>query len=262
MSICVPEPSADPVMIRAYHGEHKGATAFFRNRPFLQTLTQLLAGVCRQRCRILVHACSVGAEPYSLAMWWVNHVRPQSPLDIEILATDIDAEFLQFAGRGEYPASLLAGMTPREQGWFERSGENIRVPDEARRLVRFLEPRSFVDEGPGEEFDAVMVMNALTYVSPAEQQLALRRMASCARHALGLTAFHPDTIRADIEGSGFEPWMENHRQIHEAWGDRLAKGPVMPGTPEYSWRLPPYSAETPDYAYRFGAIFVRARRGE
>lgn len=251
---------ADPVMIRAYNGGHKGATAFFRNRPFLDTFFSTLIPLCEGRIRILVHASSVGAEPYSLALWWLHRVLPSALGDagIDIVATDIDPGFLAFAQTASYPEALRAGMSPEEQSWFEAVDGKIVVPPEARKLVRFLDAMSFVDGDPGEAFDAVLVMNALTYVSAMDQSMALDRWASYTKHVLATTAFHPDSIMNDLVRSGFAPCMDNHRQIHESWGDRLAKGPVAPESPDYSWRLPPYDTSVSDYAYRYGAIFLRA----
>lgn len=251
--------SAEPMMIRAYNDGHKGATAFFRNRPFLETFFFALKPVCQGRIKILVHASSVGAEPYSLALWWLHRVRSGWPgeVDIDIAATDIDSGFLAFAQQATYPDALLAGMSAEEQSWFDTSDGKLVVPVEARRLVRFLEPMSFVDGDPGEVFDAVLVMNALTYVSAADQALALSRWAGYTRHVLAVTAFHPDSIMSDLVRSGFVPCTEKHRQIHEAWGDRLAKEPVPPDSPEYSWRLPPYDTPAADYAYRYGSVFLR-----
>lgn len=59
-------------MMRAYNGGHKGAAAFFRNRPFLETFFPALVSRCESPIKVLVHACSLGAEPYSLAQWWVH----------------------------------------------------------------------------------------------------------------------------------------------------------------------------------------------
>ena len=89
-------------------------------------------------------------------------------------------------------------MTPEEQDWFVRDGEGICIPSAARQLVRFLEPMSFVDGNPGEQFDAVLVMNALTYVTVEEQARTISRLADYTRQVLALTAFHPDSIRDDL----------------------------------------------------------------
>ena len=90
---------AQPVMIRVYNDGHKGATAFFRNRPFLDALFAVLRQRCHHRVRILVHASSIGAEAYSLALWWFNRILPHwhGEIDLDIAATDIDTAFLAFA---------------------------------------------------------------------------------------------------------------------------------------------------------------------
>jgi hypothetical protein len=253
-----PDQNTAPVMLRAYNDGHKGATAFFRNRPFLETLFGALDLARKDRVRIFVHACSIGAEPYSLALWWLHQVQPAHPgVTLEIVATDIDPEFLHVAQQGCYPEQILSGMTEQERGWFLRDGEAVVVPDAARALVRFVTPMNFVTDGPAEQFDVVLIMNALTYVTEQEQGTALFNAARYARRMLCITAFHPDSIRDDMERIGFSPCPINHREIHEAWVERLFTEAVEPGHPDYSWRLPPYDISRVDYGYRFGVIFHR-----
>ncbi len=250
---------AEPVILRAYNDGHTGATAFFRNRPFLDALFDELGRIARPRYKILAHACSLGAEPYSIALWWLNSANAalRGAATLDVAATDVDSQFLEYAERGDYPETVLAGMTRREQSWFVRRGDSVAVPTKARRLVRFLAPSSFVEADIVEDFDAVLIMNALTYVSPEQQSATIRRWSAHCR-LLGVTAFHPDSIRGDIDAIGFEPCDVNHREIHEAWGDRLAQAPVPRDRPDYSWRLPPYETSSPDYRYRYGALFRRA----
>lgn len=246
-----------PLMLRAYNKGNKGATAFFRNRPFLDTFCESVLKQKKSPCRVLVHASSVGAEPWSLALWWAHKILPLSGVGIEIFATDLDSDFLTIAQNGVYPKEILSGMSAEEMSWFDLTEHAVKIPDAIRPSVRFLNAMSFVDGQVDLPFDAVLIMNALTYVSPAEQSLALQKAAASACRVIGATAFHPDTIRADLEPLGFEPCATAHRQIHEAWGDRLVGHPITPGTPEYSWQLPPYDTETPDAAWRFASLFVR-----
>lgn len=248
---------ADPVMVRAYAGDHKGATAFFRNRPLLRVATAFLASKCPDVCRVLFHACSVGAEPYSLACWWHLERRDHRLGRLEISATDIEPSFLRVAEIASYPNGVVQGMTPRERELFVQDGSGLRVADEVRSMVRFLPATSFVDGQVDGEFDAVFVMNALTYVSAEQQSAAIARCAASARHLLGLTAFHPETIKRDVGSAGFAPLVTSHREIHEAWGDRLVNGPVAPASNEYSWQLPPYDTPTIDREWRYGSLFIR-----
>lgn len=150
-------------------------------------------------------------------------------------------------------------MNQNEQSWFIQERGNIIIPDKARAIVRFLNPMSFVDGNPEEKFDAVLVMNALTYVTTEEQSTTLNTISSYTSHIIGATAFHPDSIKDDMVRAGFSPKMENHREIHESWGDRLTEIPIPRNSPEYSWRLPPYTHSIEDYDYRFGALFERKK---
>jgi hypothetical protein len=245
----------EPVMLRVYQGGNKGATAFFRNRALLATLMDELSALRRPRVSILVHAASIGAEPYSLALWHLN--RGASKFALEVHATDINASFLATAQKGEYSADLARGLTPEELGWFEPGQSVLRIPAAAKALVKFLPPMDFVRQRPAGQYDAVLIMNALTYVTPAQQTMAIANAARCCGSLLGLTAFHPDSIRGDIEAVQFEPVMTNHQAIHESWGDRLTDEPIDPRSPEYSWKLPRNYAGVTDQAWRLGALFRR-----
>jgi len=91
-------------MLRVYHGDKKGATAFFRNRAFLEQVVNLLKNLDKKQARVLFHACSIGAEPYSFAAWSLLH-----GIDVMIDATDIVPDFVQAAREGVYPLSALGG---------------------------------------------------------------------------------------------------------------------------------------------------------
>jgi len=249
---------AKPVMIRAYSGVNKGATAFFRNRPFLRTLATELGQRCPERPRVFFHACSIGAEPYSLAIWYLNDAASTGRPAPAIFATDIAPAFLEMARAAQYPRSILTGMTDKERRWFEPAANGlVRVSAAVRKLVEFAPPQSFMNPLGGDLYDAVLAMNALTYVTPAEQTQAIRTMAGSARHLLGLTAFHPDTIRADIESIGFAPVLAGQREIHGGWGDRCVAVSPPAGTPEYSWQLQHFDTALPDREFRYCSLFAR-----
>lgn len=247
--------NAAPVMLRAYHEGYKGATAFFRNRPFLDEFFRLLSTKCGRECFVLVHASSIGAEPYSLAMWWLNRAQ-QRNINLTIHATDLNGTFLEIARRGVYPPVILEGMNPEERSWFRVDGEGVHVPKQAKRLIQFLPPMSFVDGSPPGSYDAVLVMNALTYVTPRQQSAAVRNLARQTKHILALTAFHPDTIQQDLQENGLCSHSAEMEAIHNAWGDRLANRPIDPASEEYSWKLPPFDLSIPDAGFRYCSLFT------
>jgi hypothetical protein len=166
-------------------GIYNGATAFFRNKPLLDTLTPLLTG----NPRVLFHAVSIGAEAYSFAIHCKRH-----GINATIHATDINERFLGYA--------------------------KTHVPAEPMLPVTFLPPMSFEDT-PEDEYDFVFVNNAFTYVSPEVQSRAIANISTYNTGYLITTAFHQDTIRGDL--ISYMPILDNIEQIHNAWSDRLSK---------------------------------------
>lgn len=257
--IPIVDPQPDKTMLRVYSGASKGATSFFRNRPLLLALMRLCGDYPKHNIKVLFHAGSIGAEAYSFATYCRMTGIDRSH-DIQIFATDIDADFLAFARAARYPESILAPMTEQERTYFAALDDGFVGPSEAvRNMVRFLPPLSFVDAVSDEAFDFVFVMNAITYVTEAEQSIALRNIASYNCAYLVTTAFHPDSIESDLTRNGYQPVPTDLEQIHKAWGERIRAGdPPSHGSPEYSWVLPPFS-RSPGFEYRFCAIFRKSR---
>lgn len=245
---------SDVFMLRVYEGDKIGVTAFFRNRPFIDTFFRLLTRETRTP-RIFIHSCSVGAEPYSMAAAAEN-----LGVDLEIETSDIEPKFLETARKGEYPADILTPMTEAERRWFVSAGpDRVQVKDQLRRRIKFLPPMSVLDPLPS-TYDAVLAMNVLTYVGPTLQGEAISTMARSSRHLLCLTTFYPDTIKADLTAADFYPVEVNLEAIHVGWGERIKRPTEVPrpGTRDKSWMLPPYDRNAPDAEWRFCAIFRRA----
>ncbi len=244
----------EPVMLRLYEGDKKGATAFFRNRIFLKTAVAQLKALGKPKVRVLFHACSGGAEPYSFAVY-----AAMAGLEIEIDATDIVPSFVELAKMGEYPNVAVPGMLDEEKAYLhidDRQGIFKPRPDIMAR-VNFLEPASFCDFTTEKRYDAVFIMNALTYVNRNQQTVAIRKAARIADHYLFMTSFHLDTIREDIDRVDFVPVADNAAQIHAGWGDRIRLAIPDTGDDSYNWAIPPYTAQVEDKDYKFCAIFAR-----
>jgi CheR methyltransferase, SAM binding domain len=242
-------------MLRAYSGSQRGATAFFRNRPLLETLGDLLRDHPGPELRVLFHAASIGAEPYSFVMHAIlsGLIRRFA---LRISATDINPEFLSYAEAAVYPEAVLSSLAPAERSFFEPAESGtVRVRSDVRERVTFLPARSFVDATFADSFDLVFVLNALTYVTPQQQHEALLRISAYNTDLLVMSAFHPDTVREDLDAAGYVPVKDRIGQIHDSWGGRIRHGkPALPGSPQYSWTVPPF-VDTPGGEYRFGSIF-------
>jgi len=242
-------------MLRVYDGDKIGATAFFRNRPLLETLTRLFRARGERTLDVLFHASSIGAEPYSLAAYAaISGLAAEVQLNIH--ATDINPNFLERAKQALYPDEILAGMTAEERACFEpHEAGTIRVREDIRARVTFLPAASFVDFTSEQQFDVVFVLNALNYVTPEQQTTTMHNIARYNRWLLVTTAFHPDSIESDMVACGYAPIDDNIEAIHNGWIGRVRPSTVVqPGSPEYSWVLPAFS-QVEDYRYRFCALF-------
>jgi hypothetical protein len=230
-------------------GDKIGRTDFFRNPAFFRALVDMLRS--RKAPRVLVHAAAMGAEPYSLVM----AARLAGLHDIRVEATDIEPTFLEMAREGVYGSDCLNKVPAEARAFFLPGPERdtVAVAREIRAAVRFLEPASFVDFETSETYDAVLALNALTYVSREDQRKAILRMAGYAHSYLGLTAASPVVIKQAVEDAGFEPvgrrdWL----QIYYGWHDRIR---LRPGRRE--WALPVLPFLMQDWRFSACSLFRR-----
>ncbi len=249
-----------PVRLRPATDQRIGTTAFFRNRPLLDTLCKRIAALDPGPISVLFHACSIGAEVYSFLI--ALRLHPQlAKRDVRVVAGDIEPSFVEFARAAVYPRVVLDGMSPDEKKFFEVVDEqNVRVVEHLRTLVSFLPAVSYTDFTTHDEFDVVFLLNALLYVPGAAQSTTLDQISRYNRSLLVTTGFHFDRIRHDMERNGYRPLSDGARAIHDAWldrrRDRTNPDEIIPGMIFHTWSLPPFS-EIEDVAYVYCALFEK-----
>ncbi len=236
-----------------------GTTAFFRNRAFLEALGEEIAELdCGGRpVSIMSHACSVGAEPWSLAI----HLLSSHPgLDFQIVASDLSPKFIAFAKQGLYPNGADRGMTDAERRFLELHPDGgFNIGPEARQRVTFTQPTSFVHLIPSMQFDVVTLCNALVYVPAEAQARAIQRISGYNRAIFAVTGGHRETIAEDLEAAGYDPVMRQFERVHAGWVDRhgdeaLRKAMPLPANIFEDPFLDPID-DRPGRRYRHGAIF-------
>lgn len=90
--------------------------------------------------RIWIPSCGTGEEAYSIAMLLLEHFQSYGrPANVQIFATDSDANSVRIARAGVFQENALAGVSlPRIQRFFQRSGPNqLRVNAALRDCVVF-----------------------------------------------------------------------------------------------------------------------------
>lgn len=133
----------------------------------LPEAVQRSRGTCKRDLRIWCAAASTGEEPYTLAMWMMNHMGASyATWDAGILATDLSREALTTATKAVYPNPALERLP---QDWRARyftalPGGRSRVCDELRAEVMF---RKFNLSSPSlpfrTPFDVIFCRNVMIY---------------------------------------------------------------------------------------------------
>ncbi|MDR3376287.1 MAG: CheR family methyltransferase [Ancalomicrobiaceae bacterium] len=133
-------------------------------------------------------ACSVGAEPYTLAMVLDDFAADHGPMSFFILATDLSTEVLASARQGIYPLSMLdpvpAEMRRRylriSDGTRPARGPLARIIPELRSVVGFARMNLMDASYPvGDPMHIIFCRNVLIYFDKAAQANVLRRLSDC-----------------------------------------------------------------------------------
>lgn len=130
--------------------------------------------------RIWSAPCSSGEEPYSLAMWLLEHWPQVDDYDIEIVGSDIDTHALELARQGIYGKRALMRLPQDVIGrYFEAlAGERWRIIAQLRDSVRFapvnlVEPEQTRRHGA---FDVIFCRNVLIYFDDASRRIAAENL--------------------------------------------------------------------------------------
>lgn len=115
--------------------------------------------------------CSIGAEPYSLAI-----LAEEAGIGkYGILATDLDVLALDKAKIGAYPANLLKNIPAGLVRKYFRDTENgFAIRDELKRNITFKLQNLLTDTFAG-GFDIILCRNVFIYFTQAAQEELIRR---------------------------------------------------------------------------------------
>ena len=158
-------------------------TGFFRQPRHFDIAAGHARRVAAQRgqARLWSAAAATGEEPWSLAMALLDVFRQEEP-PASILATDVDAEALAAADRGEYSEATVGAISLGQRERYFRESQAARtwsVAPEVRRLVEFralnLTGLTWPVKGP---FDVIFCRNVLMYLEAGHRYAVLERMAS------------------------------------------------------------------------------------
>ncbi|WP_371365297.1 Chemotaxis protein methyltransferase [Sporomusa rhizae] len=124
------------------------------------------------RLNIWSAGCSIGAEPYSLAIM-LNEITPHTKH--RILATDLDVEMLAKAKQGSYASNELKNIPPaRLNKYFKQTDGIVTINEDMRSRVEFQRHNLLVDKFET-GFDLILCRNVVIYFTEEAKDALYRR---------------------------------------------------------------------------------------
>jgi chemotaxis protein methyltransferase CheR len=160
-------------------------TTFFRDSEFFRRLgTEIFPALIKargaeKRLRIWSAACAAGQEPYSLAMMLDRLGLLSEGWTIDIIATDISAEAIARAERGQYSYfEIQRGLSVTDlTAWFQADDIGHGIAAHIRRMVTFRRFNLLDSYGWLDDIDLVLCRNVLIYFDGATRASVLERIA-------------------------------------------------------------------------------------
>jgi len=150
-------------------------TYFFRNEPQFEAFEKHLIPEIvqsrkyngRSKIKIWSAASSSGEEAYTLAMIFLDKLKPRFPdLAVEIVGTDISQSVIETAKRGVYKDYSIRNMPEYYlKKYFSVEDGKYHVHDSVKQLVRF-EKQNLIDQSRMRfmrNFDVIYCCNVLIY---------------------------------------------------------------------------------------------------
>lgn len=151
-------------------------TEFFRNPELFKELEKNLKIYLENtdKLKIWSAACSIGCEPYSVAMI-VNDINSNGRNNI--LATDIDNTILQKAKKGEYSEADLKNVNDsyRRKYFKEENGKYI-VDSRLKSIVNFKKHDLILDNYE-KDFDLIICRNVIIYFKNEAKKEIFRKFS-------------------------------------------------------------------------------------
>jgi two-component system, chemotaxis family, CheB/CheR fusion protein len=157
-----------------------GVTNFFRDPDAFKVLKeQVLPALLKNKkpdslIRVWTVGCSTGEEAYSMAILFSEAMGlVKQHFDIQVFASDIDAQAVDYARLGIYPDSIAADVSPeRLNQYFIKEDNRFKVRRQIRDMVVFA-VQNVIKDPPFSKIDLVSCRNLLIYMDSDLQKKVL-----------------------------------------------------------------------------------------
>jgi chemotaxis protein methyltransferase CheR len=179
-------------------------TDFFREPKHFEFMEQVglpeLAAAGHRRLRLWSAACSIGAEPYTMAMVMQDFVESRSGIDYRILATDLSTDVLGAARRGVYPRDMIQPVPAEMQRRYvmvsrDAGRGEVRIHPRLRSAIGFAR-MNLMDNAyrVGDPMHMIFCRNVLIYFDKPTQAKVLSRLCDCLAPGGFLYVGHSETV--------------------------------------------------------------------
>lgn len=154
-----------------------GVTGFFREQHVWEKLGNYILPILVNQIghstplRIWVAGCSTGEEAYTIAILIDEmFTRVNRNLNVQIFATDIDADAIAVARLGIYPDSIATNVSPeRLQKYFIKENSQYHIIPKIREAIVFA-VQNLISDAPFSNMDIISCRNMLIYLNSHAQK--------------------------------------------------------------------------------------------
>ncbi|WP_439616490.1 CheR family methyltransferase [Shinella sp.] len=179
-------------------------TDFFREPKHFEYMARTglpeMVAAGHKRLRLWSAACSIGAEPYTMAMVLQDFTDSTSGIDYRILATDLSTDVLQAARRGVYPRDMIQPVSAEMQRRYVMTSRDaargeVRIHPRLRATVGFAR-MNLMDSAykVGDPMHMIFCRNVLIYFDKPTQAKVLARLCDCLVPGGYLYVGHSETV--------------------------------------------------------------------
>lgn len=157
-------------------------TYFFREDYQFKCLVEsMLPAVCANkkpgsRLRIWSIPSSSGEEPYSIAIYLIEHWPQIADWDVELISSDIDTDILQKARQGVYSPRSVQHVSPLllDRYFKKQKSGDFQICNDLRDSVEFTRVNlsEVADTRPYRNFDVIFCRNLLIYFDDLSRRKA------------------------------------------------------------------------------------------
>ncbi|MCR4290033.1 MAG: PAS domain-containing protein [Candidatus Scalindua sp.] len=156
-----------------------GVTNFFRDPDAFDILEkEIISEIVKTKkgdnIRVWVPGCATGEEAYSIAIIFAEMIeKSQKRLNVQIFATDIDDDSIEYARAAIYPDSIAADISKeRLKRFFIKEDSTYKVKKQIREMLVFA-TQSLIKDPPFSRLDLVSCRNVLIYMDTVLQKKIL-----------------------------------------------------------------------------------------